>query len=121
MNTKDLVCTICPNSCSLTIELNSDGEAVKVIGNRCPRGEVFAKQEVVCPMRVLTSTVLLHNENGTESLLPVRSSDSFALGKHAQAMELLRHMAVKTPVKMGDMIIRNVLDTHVDMIASCDS
>lgn len=121
MNTKELVCTVCPNSCSLTVELNPDGIAVKVAGNRCSRGETFAKQEVVCPMRMLTSTVLLRHEDGTETLIPVRSSDSMALNKHTQAMELLRHTAVKAPVKMGDVLIRDILGTHVDIIASCNS
>ncbi len=121
MNTKELVCTVCPNSCSLTVELNLDGQAAKVSGNRCSRGETFAKQEVVCPMRVLTSTVLLDLGNGTEALLPVRSSSPFALSRHAGAMELLRHMTVKTPVKMGDVIIRNLFDTGVNIVASCNS
>lgn len=121
MNTKELVCTVCPNSCNLIVELDSEGQAAKVSGNRCPRGEVFAKQEVVCPMRVLTSTVLIRQEDGTETLLPVRSSDSFALEKHVQAMELLRHMTVKAPVKMNDVIIRGLLGTDVNIIASSDS
>jgi CxxC motif-containing protein len=121
MNAKELVCTVCPNSCSLIVELSADGQAAKVSGNRCSRGEIFAKQEVVCPMRILTSSVLIHGENGTEALLPVRSSDSFALSKHAEAMELLRHMTVKAPVKMGDVIIRNLLDMQVNLIASSNS
>lgn len=121
MNTKELVCTVCPNSCNLAVELNEKGEAVKVTGNRCPRGEAFAKQEVTCPMRVITSTVLLRGEDGKEALLPVRSSDAFALSKHAQTMELLRRMTVRAPVKMGDVVIHDVLDTGVDIIASCNS
>lgn len=121
MNPKELVCTVCPNSCNVTVERNGKGEAVKVTGNRCPRGEAFAKQEVTCPMRVITSTVLLRGEDGREALLPVRSSEAFALSEHARTMELLRHMTVRAPVKMGDIVVRNVLDTGVDIIASCDS
>jgi CxxC motif-containing protein len=121
MDTKEIVCTVCPNSCGVTVELNDKGEVLRVSGNRCPRGEVFAKQEVTCPVRVLTSTVLLRREDGGESLLPVRSSAAFALSKHAQTMELLRHLTVHAPVKMGETIIHNLLDTGVDIIASCNS
>lgn len=120
MNTKNLVCTVCPNSCNLTVDLNSDGQAEKVIGNRCPRGEEFAKQEILCPMRVLTTTVLCRLEDGTEEMLPVRSSDSIALDKHCEAMKIIRHTTVKSPVKMGNIIISNILKTNVDIIASCN-
>lgn len=121
MNTKELICTVCPNSCNVTVELNKKGEPVKIAGNRCPRGEAFAKQEITCPMRVITSTVVLRGEDGRDALLPVRSSDAFPLSKHAQTMELLRHITVRAPVKMGDVVIHNVLDTGVDIIASRDS
>lgn len=121
MDTKKLVCTVCPNSCNMTAELDDKGEVIRVAGNRCPRGEAFAKQEITCPVRVITSTVLLRREDGEESLLPVRSSKAFALSKHAQTMEVLRHITVQAPVKMGETIIPNLLDTGVDIIASCDS
>ena len=121
MNTREIVCTVCPNSCSVTVELNEKGEPVHTQGNRCPRGEAFALQEVVCPVRVLTSTVLLIRENGEETLLPVRSSAAFALSLHPQAMELLRRIRVNSPVKMGDIIVRNLLETNVDIVASCNS
>jgi CxxC motif-containing protein len=121
VDTKKLVCTVCPNSCSVTVELNESGEPVRVTGNRCPRGEAFARQEITCPVRVIASTVLLRGEDGQEALLPVRSSAAFALSKHAQTMELLRHITVRAPVKMGDVVIHNLLDTGVDVIASCNS
>ncbi|MVB10103.1 hypothetical protein CAFE_07770 [Caprobacter fermentans] len=121
MDTRKLVCTVCPNSCGITVELNEKAEAVRVLGNKCPRGEAFARQEITCPVRVITSTALLRCEDGREALLPVRSSEAFALSKHARAMELLRHVTVRSPVRMGDIIIRNLLDTGVDLIASCDS
>jgi CxxC motif-containing protein len=105
----------------MTVELSEKGEAVRVTGNRCPRGEAFARQEVVCPVRVITSTVLLRREDGGEALLPVRSSEAFALNKHAQTMELLRHVVVRAPVRMGDIVIRDLLGTGVDLVASCDS
>lgn len=121
MSTKEIVCTVCPNSCSVTVELSEKGEPVHTQGNRCPRGKTFALQEVVCPVRVLTSTVLLIQEDGEEVLFPVRSSAAFALSKHTQAMELLRRIRINAPVRMGDVLIRNLLETNVDIVASCNS
>lgn len=119
MNTRELICTVCPNGCRLTVAVNPDGTAASVTGARCKRGETFGRQEVVCPQRVLTSTVVVDGKQG-EELLPVRSSDAFALNLHLQVMALLHHVRVSAPVKMGDVILKNVLDSGVDIIASCD-
>ena len=121
METKEFICTVCPNSCSLIVQLGPDGGVEQVAGNRCPRGAAFARQDAVCPVRVLTSTVLIRSEDGSEALLPVRSSGPFALSQHARIMELLRHMTVRAPVRMGDVVLPNLLGTGVDLIASCDS
>ncbi|MCI1956709.1 MAG: DUF1667 domain-containing protein [Oscillospiraceae bacterium] len=119
MSTKEMICTVCPNSCHLTVEIKDDGTAGTVKGNRCNRGSAFARQEILCPQRVLTSTVIAHTGKG-DRLLPVRSADAFALNLHAKAMELLRHTGVSAPVKMGDVVIPNILDSGTDIVASCN-
>lgn len=119
MKTKELICTVCPNGCHLTAEISEDGTVSTVEGAKCNRGRDFAKQEILCPQRVLTSTVLIHTKSG-DRLLPVRSRDAFALNLHSKAMELLRHTAAKAPVKMGDIVIQNLLDSGTDIVASCN-
>ena len=52
---KNLTCIVCPNGCHLQVE-EVDGQLI-VHGNRCPRGEAFGKQEMISPMRTITSTV----------------------------------------------------------------
>lgn len=119
MNTKEMICTVCPNGCHLAVEIKEDGTAGAVEGARCDRGRAFAKQEVLCPQRVLTSTVVVHTGEG-DRLLPVRSSGAFALNLHLKVMELLRHTGANAPVKMGDVVIPNVLGSGTDIIASCN-
>jgi len=116
-------CTTCPSECLLTVEVerNADGHVAavrSVTGNSCPRGDKFAHQELTRPMRVLTTTVAV--SGGDEALLPVRTAEAIPLALHAQAMALIRGVVVEAPIRMGDVVLENLLDTNIDLIASMD-
>lgn len=116
-------CTTCPSECLLTVEVERDANGVvtavrSVTGNSCPRGDKFAHQELTCPMRVLTTTVAV--SGGDEALLPVRTAEAIPLTLHAQAMNLLRGAVVDAPIRMGDIVLPNLLNTGIDLIASMD-
>ncbi len=116
-------CTTCPSECLLTVEVERDTNGAvaavrSVTGNNCPRGDKFAHQELTCPMRVLTTTVAV--SGGDEALLPVRTAEAIPLTLHAQAMNLLRGAVVDAPIRMGDIVLPNLLNTGIDLIASMD-
>lgn len=116
-------CTICPSECLLTVEVERDADGAvaevrSVTGTRCPRGDKFAHQELTCPMRVLTTTVAV--SGGDEALLPVRTAEAIPLKLHAQAMALIRSLVVEAPIRMGDVVLKNLLNTNIDLIASMD-
>lgn len=116
-------CTTCPSECLLTVEVERDAgghvAAVRsVTGNSCPRGDKFAHQELTCPMRVLTTTVAV--SSGDEALLPVRTADAIPLELHAQAMALIRGLVINAPIRMGDVVLENLLDTSINLVASMD-
>lgn len=69
-------------------------------------------------MRVLTTTVAV--SGGDEALLPVRTADAIPLALHAQAMNLIRGLVVNAPIRMGDIVLKNLLNTNIDLIASMD-
>lgn len=69
-------------------------------------------------MRVLTTTVAV--SGGDEALLPVRTAEAIPLALHAQAMNLIRGLVVKAPVRMGDVVLENLLNTNINLIASMD-
>ena len=114
-------CTTCPSECLLTVEVEREtGGSVaavrSVTGNSCPRGDKFAHQELTCPVRVLTTTVAV--SGGDEALLPVRTAEAIPLELHAQAMNLIRGLVVNAPIRMGDVVLENLLNTNIDLIAS---
>ena len=69
-------------------------------------------------MRVLTTTVAV--SGGDEALLPVRTAEAIPLALHAQAMDLIRGLKVKAPIRMGDVVLEDLLNTGIDLIASMD-
>ena len=116
-------CTTCPSECLLTVEVERDAdghvaEVRSVTGNNCPRGDKFARQELSCPMRVLTTTVAV--SGGDEALLPVRTAEAIPLKLHAQAMALISGLVVEAPLHMGDVILPNLLNTNINLVASMD-
>lgn len=123
IETLQFSCTTCPSECLLTVEVerDADGAVAEVrsaTGNRCPRGDKFAHQELICPMRVLTTTVAV--SGGDEALLPVRTAEAIPLALHAQAMDLIRGVVVEAPIRMGDIVLKDLLNTNIDLIASMD-
>lgn len=116
-------CTTCPSECLLTVKVERDAngavvEVRSVSGNNCPRGDKFAQQELTCPMRVLTTTVAVSGSD--EALLPVRTSEAIPLALHAQAMNLIRGLVVNAPIRIGDVVLEDLLGTSIDLVASMD-
>ena len=113
-------CTTCPSECLLTVEVEHDAnarvEVRSVTGNNCPRGDTFAHQELTCPMRVLTTTVAV--SGGDEALRPRAHAEAIPLELHAQAMDLIRGVVVNAPIRMGDVVLEDLLGTNIDLVAS---
>lgn len=111
---KEMVCIVCPMGCHLEI----DTKTLEVTGNTCPRGEAYAKEELTAPKRVITSTVRIEGE--IHKRLPVKTSTSIPKELNFKCMELLNNILVKSPVKHGQVLIKDVLGTGADIIACRD-
>lgn len=67
---KQLVCINCPMGCRLIVSMEGD-KVCSVAGNVCKRGEEYARQEAVEPLRVLTSLMRIE---GREKPFSVKTS-----------------------------------------------
>lgn len=108
---KELVCIVCPNSCKLVI--NDDNS---VEGAKCPRGKKFAIEEMTCPKRTVCSTVATVFED--YPVLPVRTSEEIPKEKISELMQLLNGFKLEKRVGRGEVIIKDVLGTGVDLIST---
>lgn len=114
--TKELTCIICPIGCTLCATLDQDGSVVSVSGNTCPRGEKYAKAELMHPTRTLTSTVRVC---GRETLLPVKTANPISKEKLLPAMEILREIRAVPPIHIGDVVYKDLLGES-DLVAAAD-
>lgn len=115
MVSKELVCIVCPMGCRLQVEYDKKG-VQSVSGNTCPRGAKYGSEEVMNPMRMVTSTVLLKNAKLTR--LPVSTRSPIPKSKVLDVMKQINKVKVKAPVQMGEVIIENVCRSGVDVIAT---
>ena len=112
---KELICIGCPMGCYLNVEY--DGTKIgKVSGNRCKVGLEYAEKEVSNPQRTLTTTVKV--KNGHLPLVSVITNKPVPKSRIFDAMNLLAKVEVEAPIKIGELIIQNVLDTGVSIIAT---
>jgi CxxC motif-containing protein len=111
----EMICINCPLGCALTVE--RDGDNFKVSGNTCPRGAKYAVNELTHPVRTLTTTVAVANREG--AYLPVKTAKPISKSKLFEAMALVNSTKAEAPIKIGDIIIENMLG-EADLVAASD-
>lgn len=112
---KSLVCVSCPLGCPIEVEMEN-GEVISVTGNTCKRGELYARTEMTHPVRSLTSTVKV--EGGIHPVVPVKSASPVPKEKMLDCMKVINSVTVKAPVKIGDVVITDILGTGVNIVAT---
>ncbi len=111
MSVKSMICIVCPVGCHVSIDDNHT-----VTGNRCKRGETYAIKEVTNPTRMITSTVKIKSNLTTR--LSVKTSEPIAKTLIFEVMDALNSVEMQAPVSTDDVVIKNVLDTGIDILAT---
>jgi len=124
---KELTCIVCPVGCSMTAEETpaADGSpALNVAGNRCPRGAVYAQEEIRAPKRTVTATcAAVFAKDGSRSLyaprrVPVKTSAPCPREKIPALLEDIYAAKVALPVKLGDIVIADWNGCGIDVVAT---
>lgn len=115
IETRELICIGCPLGCPLTVEMKGT-EVVSVTGNTCPNGDCYARKEVTDPRRTVTSTVRVLG--GILPVVSVKTAQDIPKNKIFDCMQELATIRVKAPVQEGDVIVSNIADTGVPVIAT---
>ena len=113
MEKKELTCICCPMGCALSVELEGSN-VLTVKGNTCKRGDTYARDEVVRPVRMVTSIVKV--KNGQLKMLPVKTKEPIDKSKIKECLEALKNIEVQAPIHIGDIVVKNVVG--VDIVAS---
>ena len=112
--TRELTCIVCPRGCQLTVTLDEGGKIESISGNLCPRGKTYATDECTNPMRTVTSTVRC--EDG--EVVSCKTSTTVPKAMIFEVMKEINKATAPCGVKIGDVIIENVLGTGADVVAT---
>lgn len=115
MENRDLICIGCPMGCMLTVSMEN-GEVLSVTGNTCKRGDAYARKEVTNPTRIVTSSVRV--VGGELPVVSVKTGEDIPKGKIKDCMKALKEVVVKAPVHIGDVLLKDVAGTGVDVVAT---
>lgn len=111
---KELICICCPMGCHLKVNIEEN----VVTGNGCKRGIDYGLSEVTNPVRVITTTVKV--KEGDHTLLPVKTKGEIPKGLIFDCIKELRNIEVTAPIKIGDIIVTNILNTGIDIVSCRD-
>ena len=117
---KEVICLQCPLACKIKVVVSENGEILEMEGYTCPKGKEYAEQEVKNPVRILTTTVRVLSRDDEHPLLPVRTRSPIPKKLLKECMRVLARVEVCPPVKVGDVIVENILGTGVDVISTAE-
>ncbi len=98
-----ITCIECPIGCTIEVEVE-EGKALSVVGNACPRGKMYAENEVICPKRVLTTTVRMANGK----ILSVKTDAPVEKAKIFEIMQKINGVRPDGEIRIGDILVENI-------------
>ncbi|GHU77732.1 molybdopterin oxidoreductase [Spirochaetia bacterium] len=138
-NMRSLTCIVCPIGCALSVEEGEKGDdgflALTITGNRCPRGAVYAREEIRAPKRVVTATcaiveeadsitaggdagsVAAHRGMYVPRRVPVKTVEPCPKEKINALLADIYKTKVRLPVKAGDTVIADWQGSGINVVA----
>jgi len=117
---KELVCIVCPVGCTMLADVT--GCPPNITGNRCPRGKVYALEEITAPKRTVTATCAVvladgGNINGPRRV-PVKTSVPCPVEMIPALLADIYGTGVTLPVKLGEVVITDWNGCGIDVVAT---
>ena len=111
---QSITCISCPFGCRMQVDV-VDGQVQAVTGNNCGRGRIYAQQECIAPKRMLTAVVAVQ---GRSLPVSVKTQSPIPKEKIMACMHALRQLHLTAPITAGQILIDNVADTGISIIAT---
>jgi CxxC motif-containing protein len=108
---RKFTCLVCPTCC----ELETDGTNVN--GARCPKGKAFALQEMVMPMRVVTTTVRCDTAGGVKRV-PVKTTAPVPLARLFEIMQEIKALRLTDVPAIGTRINAGAAENPVELVVT---
>jgi CxxC motif-containing protein len=112
---KHFVCVVCPIGCEIDV-VHEGSKIISMEGNKCEKSVEFVSQELIEPMRILTTTVRIQGSRWP--VVPVRTDRAVPRRLFPRIMKRLRLVELQAPVSMLDVVLRDILHTGANIIAT---
>ncbi len=115
MEIKKITCIICPMGCEIEVVIDRN-KIIEVRGAKCRRGVEYAYEEVKNPKRMVISVVKC--VDGDLPVVSVKTSKPIPKKYLWNVMKILAKTEVRAPIDVGQIIIPNILNLNVDIVAT---
>jgi CxxC motif-containing protein len=112
---KHFVCVVCPVGCEIDV-VHDGSKIISMEGHKCEKSEEFVSQELIEPMRILTTTVRI--EGSRWPVIPVRTDKPVPKRLFPRIMKQLGLIELRAPVNMLDVVVRDILRTGANVVAT---
>lgn len=116
MKNVELTCIGCPMGCSISVSVDDNNVISNVEGYSCNVGKKYAENEITNPQRVITSSVRVIN--GNNPVCSVKTNGTVPKAKVIEYASMINNTTVEAPVRIGDVLIRNIAGSGIDVIAT---
>ena len=113
---RKLICIVCPIGCRLKVSGTEDN--LKVEGAKCEKGAPYARNEIFNPMRVICTTVKI--KGGIHRVIPVKTDKPVPEKYKLEVVKAVKNVELTSPVKMGDVVMRDLFGTGANIVADRD-
>ncbi|MFU8826555.1 MAG: DUF1667 domain-containing protein [Brevefilum sp.] len=113
----DIICVTCPQGCLLKVK-HEGNQVLEVLESGCKRGREYAICELQDPRRMVASTVRV--KGGLHPLVPVYTRSAFPKPLIPKLAQELRQVELAAPVKINQVVVKDMLGTGIDVVASRD-
>lgn len=113
-NNQEITCIICPIGCKILVQKKAS--QIKCKGYKCKKGVDYALAEALNPQRMLTTSIRVLN--GLWPLVSIKTTQPIPKHHIFTVLEEIKKTTVKAPIQIGDVLIKNVAKTKIDIVAT---
>ena len=114
MSQQIITCINCPVGCRMTVTVE-DGQVIEVKDNQCKRGDVYARQESVRPLRMVTAVAPV---KGSAVPVSLKTASPIPKDKIRACMQAVRTLDLTMPIILGQVLLEDAAGTGVALIAT---
>ncbi len=111
-----IICIVCPVSCPVDVEWTQEDGVLGIKNHLCKLANDYIASELFDPRRTVTTSMPV--DGGDWPLVSVRTNPPIPKDKMLEAMDEITGVRVQAPIKVGDVLIADILGTGCDIVAT---